>query len=51
MFYRVALEKKQVFDILTFYKNVVRNGIRTQVLRRGLRPGRGALDHSAILTV
>jgi hypothetical protein len=28
----------------------VRSGIRTHALRRGLRPERSALDHSAILT-
>ena len=29
---------------------LVRSGIRTHALRRGLRPERSALDHSAILT-
>ena len=31
-------------------KYFVRSGIRTHALRRGLRPERSALDHSAILT-
>jgi hypothetical protein len=32
-------------------KIFVRSGIRTHALRRGLRPERSALDHSAIRTV